>query len=441
MSLTPNPIPGVNYLQGAPGGASIPVTVGASERNEASRCLVAGIPGTSVVPASGQANAVVALNIDAASLSAGTYVGTSSERACVGEPDRRRADCLETSCRPARTRRRRPLAPCPRTSWSRPHRRRRDVNFFTPIATDNFYPAPTVNVNPPSGSTFPVGTTLVTVTATDASGIVSQKTFTVTARDTTRPTASIATPQSGVVYSIGQFVLPSFSCTDIVLVARAAWDRLLKGVAIDTSAPKHVHVHTDRDGRRRQRVNRVDDLQRRRRRYPQASVDFEGDPLASTVDGSEPCGRAHQGERRQLLRTSNTGGKHGWRDTVFKMDSSGTVTTLHSFDYTSLTARIRSRVSCGHRRQLLRRTTWAGPGTSGTVFKIDPAGTLRRLCTRSRPTTGLNRSARSSRVLTAASTARRTGAGRAGTARSSKWMAQALLRSFTPSATARARIR
>jgi len=43
------------------------------------------------------------------------------------------------------------------------------VTYTTPIATDNCGPAPTVVCTPPSGSTFPLGTTAVTCTATDSS--------------------------------------------------------------------------------------------------------------------------------------------------------------------------------------------------------------------------------------------------------------------------------
>lgn len=54
------------------------------------------------------------------------------------------------------------------------------VNFTLPAANDNCDPNPTVSANYTSGSTFPLGTTTVTVTATDACGNSSQKTFTVT---------------------------------------------------------------------------------------------------------------------------------------------------------------------------------------------------------------------------------------------------------------------
>jgi hypothetical protein len=51
------------------------------------------------------------------------------------------------------------------------------VTYTTPIATDNCGPAPAVVCNPPSGSTFPLGTTVVTCTATDGSGNTATCTF------------------------------------------------------------------------------------------------------------------------------------------------------------------------------------------------------------------------------------------------------------------------
>ncbi len=59
------------------------------------------------------------------------------------------------------------------------------ANLLTPVtfsvtATDNSDPAPVVNCSPASGSGFPIGTTTVTCTATDASGNSSARSFTVT---------------------------------------------------------------------------------------------------------------------------------------------------------------------------------------------------------------------------------------------------------------------
>src|SRR5207237_743828 len=60
---------------------------------------------------------------------------------------------------------------------------------FTPTATDNC-PGVTVESTPASGFTFPVGTTTVSVTATDAHGNTTTKTFTVTVNDTEKPALS-----------------------------------------------------------------------------------------------------------------------------------------------------------------------------------------------------------------------------------------------------------
>jgi len=51
---------------------------------------------------------------------------------------------------------------------------------YTASATDDTDPAPTVSCAPPSGSLFPIGTTTVTCTATDATGHSSTGSFTVT---------------------------------------------------------------------------------------------------------------------------------------------------------------------------------------------------------------------------------------------------------------------
>jgi uncharacterized repeat protein (TIGR01451 family) len=58
---------------------------------------------------------------------------------------------------------------------------------FTATATDNHDTNVTVTCSPPSGSTFPVGVTTVTCTATDAAGNSSGCSFTVTVNDTEPP--------------------------------------------------------------------------------------------------------------------------------------------------------------------------------------------------------------------------------------------------------------
>lgn len=62
------------------------------------------------------------------------------------------------------------------------------VNFSTPTATDDVDgPIALVTCTPPSGSTFPLGTTTVTCSATDSHGNTGTATFTVAVVDTTPP--------------------------------------------------------------------------------------------------------------------------------------------------------------------------------------------------------------------------------------------------------------
>jgi hypothetical protein len=73
--------------------------------------------------------------------------------------------------------------------------------LFSATATDIADPAPTVNCVPASGSTFPLGTTTVTCTATDASGNHVEGSFNVTVRDTTPP--SVTAPPDVTVAATG----------------------------------------------------------------------------------------------------------------------------------------------------------------------------------------------------------------------------------------------
>lgn len=62
---------------------------------------------------------------------------------------------------------------------------------FTPTATDNADPTPTIVCNPPSGTFFPLGTTVVICRATDDCGNESKCSFTVTVVDDRKPKLSI----------------------------------------------------------------------------------------------------------------------------------------------------------------------------------------------------------------------------------------------------------
>ncbi len=65
------------------------------------------------------------------------------------------------------------------------------VVSFTATATDNLDGTLTPTCAPPSGSTFPIGATNDTCSATDAHGNTGTDSFTVTVRDTTKPTVSV----------------------------------------------------------------------------------------------------------------------------------------------------------------------------------------------------------------------------------------------------------
>jgi len=61
------------------------------------------------------------------------------------------------------------------------------VTFTLPTATDNCPGVGAVTSSPASGSVFPVGTTAVTCTVTDAHGNTQTSTFNVVVTDTRSP--------------------------------------------------------------------------------------------------------------------------------------------------------------------------------------------------------------------------------------------------------------
>jgi hypothetical protein len=76
------------------------------------------------------------------------------------------------------------------------------VTYASPTATDDTDPAPVVGCTPPSASVFAVGSTVVTCTATDASGNAASDDFTVTVTfveppDTTPPQLSVPADVAG----------------------------------------------------------------------------------------------------------------------------------------------------------------------------------------------------------------------------------------------------
>ena len=65
------------------------------------------------------------------------------------------------------------------------------VTYAAASATDAVGPV-TISYSQASGTVFALGTTVVTVTATDGAGNTSSGTFTVTVRDTTPPALTVA---------------------------------------------------------------------------------------------------------------------------------------------------------------------------------------------------------------------------------------------------------
>jgi len=74
------------------------------------------------------------------------------------------------------------------------------VNYPQPSATDLSAGGALVSCSPASGSTFPIGTTTVTCTATDGSGNSTSQSFDITVQDTTAPVVTV--PSSTVVEQI-----------------------------------------------------------------------------------------------------------------------------------------------------------------------------------------------------------------------------------------------
>jgi len=81
------------------------------------------------------------------------------------------------------------------------------VVTFVVTATDVVDPAPIVSANPPSGSTFPVGTTTVIVTATDFSGNTSSASFTVTVMGPSQITSNLTTTAASLNFKQGTNLL------------------------------------------------------------------------------------------------------------------------------------------------------------------------------------------------------------------------------------------
>ena len=87
------------------------------------------------------------------------------------------------------------------------------VNFGNPTVVDNCTGS-TFTVNPVSGSTFPIGTSTVSVTATDAAGNITTSTFTVTVVDNQAPVATFVPADDTVGVCDAAYSYNPVSATD-----------------------------------------------------------------------------------------------------------------------------------------------------------------------------------------------------------------------------------
>jgi predicted extracellular nuclease len=94
------------------------------------------------------------------------------------------------------------------------------ATFATPTATDNLDATVAVACAPVSGSTFPLGSTGVTCSATDLAGNTTAVSFSITVQDTTAPAIVVPADITGVATSpAGKIVSFSTSATDLVTAA------------------------------------------------------------------------------------------------------------------------------------------------------------------------------------------------------------------------------
>ncbi len=115
---------------------------------------------------------------------------------------------------------------------------------------------------------------------------------------------------------------------------------------------------------------------------------------SNCADGEAPIAGLVQATNGNFYGTTYFGGANGF-GTIFKITSTGTLTTLHSFDAID-GENPKAGLVQGSDGNFYGTTYLGGLGNGGTVFKIIPAGTLTTLysfCTQTNCTDGQNSSA------------------------------------------------
>jgi uncharacterized repeat protein (TIGR03803 family) len=97
--------------------------------------------------------------------------------------------------------------------------------------------------------------------------------------------------------------------------------------------------------------------------------------IDTSIDGSHPYGGLIQGVDGSMYGTTRHGGVF-LNGTIFRIDSAGTHETLHRFDGSIESSRPMGPVIQGTDGSLYGSTEWAALGGTGSVFRLDTAGTL-----------------------------------------------------------------
>jgi len=107
-------------------------------------------------------------------------------------------------------------------------------------------------------------------------------------------------------------------------------------------------------------------------------------PKRGCTDGQGPTGHLVQGTDGNLYGTTGAGGSGGGYGTIFKITTTGTLTTLHSFDLSDGAGRNRGLIQATD-GNFYGTTYYGGTNNSncnynyqscGTVFRMTPTGTL-----------------------------------------------------------------
>jgi hypothetical protein len=110
-----------------------------------------------------------------------------------------------------------------------------DGALGTPIATDNAPGVTVARAGVPAGNQFPLATTTLVYTATDAAGNTATANQRITVRDTTPPTIDIAAPRN-VTYALNELVAAAYGCADAVTPHPSCAGPVASGNGIDTGS-------------------------------------------------------------------------------------------------------------------------------------------------------------------------------------------------------------